>query len=142
MIAPHLRLLPPPPLTNMGLDHPVFGAAAIGDLTRRLRLAEESGDVAAASNVRAGFRAAAAAMREAATRPLDLDPYRTATPATRPLPLLIVMEPDSAVYRWLVESEGLSRSRVKRCSSWAGALDAEFKAQREGRPTMTIGKAS
>ena len=136
--APHLRLLPPPPLKNMVLDHPVFGVAAVGDILRRLRLADEAGDDVAASSARADLRVAMARGRTAAATLPDLDPYRKATPATVPRPLLIVVEPDPAVYRAFVESEGLSRSRVKRCSTFRVALDAKSQAQLEGRPTMLV----
>jgi len=125
----------------MGMDHPVWGVAAVGDILRRLDVADTSGDVVAASNARADLRAAMVACREVMARPLDLDPYRTATPATRPLPLLIVVEPDPAAFRAFVAAEGFSRSRVTRRSTIVAALDAERKAQREGRQTMTIEEA-
>lgn len=139
--APHLRLLPPPPLTNMGMDHPVWGVVAVAAILERIRLADESSDLVAASNARADLRAALEAAREEGAR-VDLDPYRTATPARRPLPLLIVLEVDPAAFRAFVGAEGISRSRVTRRSTIVEALDAEFNAQRQGRQTMIIEEAS
>jgi len=122
----------------MGMDHPVFGVAAVGDILRRLRLADQSGNVVAASIARADLRDAMAAGRTVAAKPLDLDPYRTSTPSVAPMPILIVIEPDPAVYRAFVEAEGLSRSRVKHCSTFRAALVADERAQLEGRPTMLV----
>ena len=138
--APHLRLLPPPPLTNMGMDHPVWGVAAVGDILERIRLADDAGDIERASEARAELRAAMAACREDRARPLDLDPYRTATPATRPLPLLIVVEPDRTVFRALVDAEGLSSRRVRRVSTSSEARPIEIDAQLVGRQTMVISR--
>jgi len=125
----------------MGLDHPVFGVVAVSTILERIRLADESGDRVAGSSARADLRAAMTAAKEGRHQ-VDLDPYRTATPATRPLPLLIVVEPDVATFRAFVEAEGISRCRVKRRSTWAEAIDAEFNARRQGRQTMTIERAS
>ena len=134
----YLRLLPPPPLTNMGMDHPAFGVAAVGDILRRLRLADEAGDDVAASSARADLRAASTAMREVAAKPLDLDPYRKVTPDAADWPLLIVVEPDPAVFRAFVEAEGLSRGRVKRCATLAKAVTVQVIARCEGRSTMIV----
>jgi len=140
MRAIHLRLLPPPAPNGFGLDHPVFGVAAMGDLLRRLRLAEESGDAATISAARADMRARMAKAREAAARPIDLSPYRASTPAASPTPLLIVIEPDRVVYRALVDAEGLSSHRVRRVSTFSEALPLEADAVRDGRRTMVLSR--
>jgi len=133
--ASHLHLLPPPALGSM--DHMMTGAAIVTRLTQAL----DAGDHVAASNARADLRRFTAEVQELKDRPVDLAPYRTATPPVRPLPLLIVIEPDPAVFAAFVKAEGISRARVKRCSTFFEAHTAETIAELEGRPAMTIEEA-
>lgn len=123
--ATHLRLLPPPPLTNMGMDHPVFGVVAMAAILERGRLAAESGDRAAASNARADLQTAMAAAFKSANKPLDsadpvrpeftqstLAPYRRRAPLADNPPVLIVIAANEAEFLAYVKQERLSPSRT------------------------------
>jgi len=109
----------------MGLDHPVWGVVAVAAILERIRLADESGDRAAASSARADLRAAIAAAREARAKPLDsvdpvrpeftqstLAPYRRRAPLVDNPPVVIVIAANEAEFLAYVKQERLSPSRT------------------------------
>jgi len=135
----------------MGMDHPVFGAAAIGDILRRLRLADESGDLVAASNARADLQTALAAALKTVNRPLDsadpvrpeftqstLSPYRRRAPLADNPPVLIVIAANEAEFLAYVKQERLSPSRTV----WHADADMGWHAhdllREQGREPLLI----
>jgi len=151
MRATHLRLLPPPPLTNMDMDHPVFDVVAMAAILERGRLATEDGDRAAASSARADLRAAMAAAREARAKPLDsvdpirpeftqstLAPYRRRAPLADNPPVIIIIAANEAEFLAYVKQERLSPSRTVWYADAGLGWTAHDALRAQGREPLLI----